>query len=324
MGKTPQSYRVVSVFCSVSLSLNAHAYIVKKGESFSKIIGRNLPGLVYGRNGNFDKILKLNPQIKNPHLIIPGTEINLGDAGAVVSDVSVAEEKEVRNVASPDFAPVPESSPTSFEFNPYFVFSNLSVRDRSSGAKAELASELYAGGRFSYIQGWSEEFQSYLQLNFAYVTFEQPTTSQVSLKDSNRFLTGLSLGGKYHFKKNLRGYLHADYQKELFVRSIDTTTITVDGILVPSVGSNLEYDFLNYNNLILGISGKFDYKLASKADSYRVNNGYVYGAGLYLKEIKGIQTDLSFYTRGQDSTITQQKETGVFLSVKMMVPHGNK
>lgn len=307
----------------MSLGLNANAYIVKKGETFSKIVGVNLPGLVFGRDGNLKRILKLNPHIKNPHLIFPGVEINLGEERNVVINIS-PEEKEVRQVASPDIAPVPEASPTSIELNPYFVFSSLSVVDRSSGAKAELASELYTGGRFTYIQKWNYDFQSLLQLNLAYVTFEQPTTSTITLKDSNKLLTGFRIGGKYNFKKNLRGYLNADYQKELFVRSINSTTVTVDGVLVPSLGPAVEYDFLDYNNLTLGVSGRLDYKLGAKVDSYRVKNGQLYGAGIYLKETNGLQIDLSFYTRSQDSTITKQKETGVFLGVKFMVPHRSK
>jgi hypothetical protein len=72
---------------SLSLSLGGFALasetVTKKvervipGDKFSKIIGRLIAGPVWGKNGSFAQVIKLNPQIKNPDLIYPGDVIFL-------------------------------------------------------------------------------------------------------------------------------------------------------------------------------------------------------------------------------------------------------
>lgn len=141
------------------LSGIASAYVVKKGDSFSKIIGVNVAGPVFGRKGNFDRILKLNPQIKIPALILPRTEVLLTYPLTTITEEKREVTSETETIESPPTFPV------SLEFNPYYLLSSLSIYDKSSGDKATLASQLHLGSNFSYFQNGHKRFQTFLQQN---------------------------------------------------------------------------------------------------------------------------------------------------------------
>ncbi|MEC9283193.1 MAG: hypothetical protein VX642_10800 [Bdellovibrionota bacterium] len=57
--------------------LQAQIYQVKKGESLSGILYRNVAGKIYGPNNNLAKTLKLNPKINDPDQILKGSTIHL-------------------------------------------------------------------------------------------------------------------------------------------------------------------------------------------------------------------------------------------------------
>lgn len=78
--KNVKKIGMIALCTATSLTVMAYSpdYIVKKGDTLSKIALTKLKGgPLYGEEGRLTKLLLLNPEVKNPNLIEPGTEIKL-------------------------------------------------------------------------------------------------------------------------------------------------------------------------------------------------------------------------------------------------------
>ena len=82
-----------SLFLCFSAQATSY-YQVRRGDSLSAIAMRSFEGKIYGPNGSLEKILKLNPSIKNPNLIYPNQVIQIKEA--LQEDLSISEVKEIR------------------------------------------------------------------------------------------------------------------------------------------------------------------------------------------------------------------------------------
>lgn len=300
----------------------ALAYVVRPGDTFSKIVGVHLPGPTFGRKGNLNRIRKLNPQVKNIDLIFPGMKINLGELASEQSPLRPAEApaEQERVLASDKTLAPPVPSPFSLEFNPYFSMLELKLKDRDSGAEATLASQSNFGSNFSYRMDWSERLQSFVKLNLGYITFEQPSSGLVTTKRANKFLSGIGLGANYKLAPKLAGSFSVDYQKELFGRSLSANSITVDSVAVPSFSGRLSYDLGQRATHRFGLYGNYQYKLATSADDYKIHAGHNYGGGFYFNQQEWIQTEIGFFRREQNMNLSLQSETGVVLGMRFMMP----
>jgi nucleoid-associated protein YgaU len=62
----------------IAPAIAAQTHIVQEGDVLSKIVLKKYPNpdyKIYGPSGKIKDILKLNPQLKGPHLIYPNQEI---------------------------------------------------------------------------------------------------------------------------------------------------------------------------------------------------------------------------------------------------------
>lgn len=328
-------YTMISLI-SVSAMARPETYLVKKGDTFSDVVAAHFKGPIFGKNGNIKKLRALNPHIKNPRFIYPGTRLYLAPrreevAAIPVPDVVVTVPEVVVPEAVAPAAPEPalirevasseaETTKTSFEVSPYYALTGLSIKDRVSGVTSTLASQMYLGTHLNYSQTWSEKFKSFVGLNLGYVSFEKPTDPAKSLANASKFMSGIGFGVNYRISSDLTSSLSASYQKELFTHGVSTSQTSVDAVTIPSVGGKLTYDLINTGSLALGLSGELQYKFAAKTDSYKVKQGYKYAAAVYLKQNQSFQTDLGVFSRVQDTSLTQQTETGVLLSVTFNFP----
>lgn len=90
----------IVAFAGVTASAWAVTYVVRKGEVLSEIIYRDIPGRIYGKNGNLAKILQLNPEIKDPNKIVDGQKINFGNLLATLGVVPDTGAETTRTLAS--------------------------------------------------------------------------------------------------------------------------------------------------------------------------------------------------------------------------------
>jgi hypothetical protein len=294
-----------TLISSSFLISSALAYVVQKGDSLSTIAYKNISPKVYGKNGSLKKLLSLNTQLKNTSLILPGSYIQLPQKEKNLSE---------RVPRTPAVSNSQEREPGLSEliFSPTYSLTTLSARDNKTQGKSVIASKLNVGLEVSYDQKWSEEFQTGLYLKMGSITFEQPSSSTKSLENSSVFTSAIGIKTKHQINENLRYQLMAQYGKELFIRSSSSQKVSVDAINLPTIGGKFSYDLKKISSQVMGISGTYQLKLPSRAESYDVKLGHDIGAGLYLSE-KHFQTEIGVSYRKQDTNLTTQSEFNVFI-----------
>jgi LysM repeat protein len=317
----------------LGLGLSAFAYsstiyMAKKGDVLSSIAQEKMKGPVWGKKGNLNSLLALNPKINNPDLIYPGQEIQLPDdviaeatATQTRSVASVSPACEVKRAPAADEAAAPTTAVTPLtpppagnaliELSPYYGLSSISATDKATGNPASLASSINAGLDVHYYQLWSESFRTFIDLNLGTLSFEQPTDSTKSVQNSSTFMSGFGLGADFSLSSALTFRVFGEYQKEAFVRSASTDAVTVDAVSVPELGGRLSLDLLKKNSLTLGVSGDFSEFFQTATAGYTVLQGNEYGGALYFKQDVGgsaLQTELGYFSRQQNTSITDQTE----------------
>ena len=205
---------------------------------------------------------------------------------------------------------------------PYYTMATLSVTDSATGSKSTLASNLGTGAFLQYTQEWSENFKTFIGFKLGYISFEAPASAARTLEDKNKVTSGIALGSEIMLSKKLSLTATVRYQKELFARALSTTAITMDTVNVPSIGIKLSYDLARLNPFTIGVSSVSELKMAATTDQYSVDNGMLYGGTIYLKHDSGphymnnIQTELGYFTRMQNTSLVQQTENELMLSVR--------
>lgn len=334
----------------------AYTYVVKKGNSLSKITGQLVPGPAWGKNGSLKKVLALNPQIQNPNFILPGQIINIDGilsneqvqcAGlermpAAVDEVESPSE-ETSNAPAPVAAePVAPPAPADVEkapafkrravvaLIPFYTLSGITAKDNTSGITSTFASLYNAGIRAAYIQEWTPSTQSFVSLKFSQIAFEQPTDSSRSIVNSKAFLSGVALGLSTGLTSRLNLELSADYQKEVFARAVSTQSATIDAVTIPSLGAKISFDIVDLDPFVLGLSSLVLIKMSTTTDAYIVKMGTQYGAIIYLKQFVGdneasnFQTELSFTARDQGTSLIHQIQTDLTLGLRYFFPVGRR
>jgi hypothetical protein len=201
---------------------------------------------------------------------------------------------------------------------------NFSATDRGTGTKATIATNLYLKLSAQYFQNWSENFRSYIGLNFGYFSLEKPSDSRKSIDSQSRFTSGMLLGAETDLSRRSSADFTFRYQKQAFLRSISTTSVAVDLIDVPSISAKLNYDLIELSPFTLGIAGVSELTLPASADSYAVRLGASFGGILYLKQklaererrAEQLETSLGFFQRKQNTSLVEQTETDLVLSVR--------
>jgi hypothetical protein len=288
-----------------------HFHIVKKGETLSKLSHEFFKERTYGPNGSLAKLLSLNPQIKNPHMIKPGDKIF----------ISMSEKEKVapaREFASKNEA-IPIGSSDSFIFAPFWGVNSIKASDRVTGAKASVASDTNFGLMASYGIDWEEDFKTYLSLRLNRIHFEKPIDSSIKINDRDLFLSTIEIGAYNQLSRRLGIGLMAGYGNELFLRSEATNVLAVDKVSIPSVGGSVQLKLKESQNHQLSLGLTYKTKLPAKTDQYRVQLGHELGVGLELAKVTGdsrtFKTDVNFNYRNQDTSITRQTEFGIVVGV---------
>jgi hypothetical protein len=313
----------------VSFSTTAWAYVVKNGDTLSGITYENISAKVYGKDGSLNKLLALNPHIKNPDRIFPGQVISLSEVDKL-AEVPTME----RNIATNDSEIAPEAS-TLFKrgalvaLTPFYNITNISATDNTTGSESIVASKYYVGVNASYIQEWNKDFQTAINLKLASIAFEEPTSSTKTLQDASKFLSTIGLETNHNAAEKVHLKLGLSYGKELFIRAASTQSTAVDAVNIPSISSKISYIIKDLSPLTLGVSASYSAKMPTKVDTYKVKFGHEYGASLYLKQLTGysqnsnIQTELGYTQRKQNTSFSSQTETSIMLGVRFFFGAGS-
>jgi LysM repeat protein len=328
---------VVSLGLVLSIAAFASVtYVAKPGDKLSKIAGKMIQGPVWGKHGSWQSVLALNSEIKNPDLIYVGQEIKLPDGEVAQAAESSSEQRApAAEEAAPLASPTPAlSSPTPLlaaplekenshgsllELAPYYALTSISSTDKITGSPASAASSLNAGVDLRFSQPWSESFSSFVHFKLGALSFEQPTDSSKSVQSASNLMSGIGLGGDFKLSQALTFRIFGDYQKEAFIRGVSTDTVAIDAVSVPEVGASLVLDLFKKNSLTLGVSGQFSELFQAATEGYTVSQGSLFGGKVYFKRDScgsAFQTDLGYFSRQQDTNLTNQTERDLILQLR--------
>jgi hypothetical protein len=355
---------ILGSFAIIGLSVSSWAftYVIKDRDNLSKVAEKFVKGPVWGKNGSLKKILDLNLHIKNPDFILPGEKIVIDDGWGAATDTPPNPEKSPieRNVAAESTSKVtientlvkPKAgdenetpvhdkkedtttksllfqSGTTLELTSFYSFTNILATSTNTGAESQLASNLFTGVDIAGFQNWTETSRSFVHLKVSHISFEPPTDSTSTLSNSTKTMTTFGVGGSFDLKSKLNFKLFADVGKELFLRSTSTTNLTTDTVGISTLGASLSYDLFQKDSFTLGLSGRYEKKLAAKTSSYEIMYGKAYGGNIYLKQefSEGkipYQIDLGYYERRQDTSYFTQKQNDIVLSIIFFLPINRK
>ncbi|MBA2405977.1 MAG: LysM peptidoglycan-binding domain-containing protein [Bdellovibrionales bacterium] len=297
------------------------SYVIKKGDKLSIIAHKLIPGKVWTSSGSLSRLLGMNSQIKNPNLIFPGD--------VIIYESRKQSEPKVSTIESE--LPPPKVKATSvvefqrigkFEFTPFYRFVSLDLKDLNTGETATLASRYNLGIGLNYVQCWQENFQTNIAFNLSTINFQPPSDSAKQLHPLSQFQSGLNLGATYKFNNSFEIGPSIGIQQELFGRSITTNKITTDIVAIPSLGAKVSYDIKHLTPFTVGVTATAELKLAGKADDYQIRQGEYFGGGIYLKQKAqpdrlNLKTEIGFYMRNQGTSLVNQSEKSIILSLKV-------
>ena len=217
----------------------------------------------------------------------------------------------------------PKSDTPEFEIAPRYGFLILTSQDNASLASASLSSQYFWGVDFKYLQTLSSSLKTFFNLGLQSVKFEPPTSVNKSIVNSKKFMSSLGAGVKISLTSDLEFMLSGNFEKQLFVRAVNTNSATIDAVGTPSLKSTLSWDAYSANSFILGLSGSAASHFPTPTDSYKVYRGESFDATLYLRQKhigsgdRNLETGICYSVREQNTSLTKQKERNLSIGLKL-------
>jgi LysM domain len=319
----------------ITASAFAAIYVVKDGDTLSKIAAKSLHGKIYGKEGGIEKLVALNPKIKNPNLIFPGDEINLSNDDQKLADSSpqadmsatrspAAAEASViaPNSESPVAATLPEIKPVGtttesegyslIDMQPRFFYSRVDGSEASNGSGAILLSKLNYGLNASWRQLWSDTFESFVNLGLT--KFEFTSSSSRTLEGEKLTQSDLEVGAKLKLSSKTQVMFSLGAGEELFYQATTPTTVKIDSVMVPKLNAGITQVLYTKKPFTLGSEFKFTLLSSANTDNYKVKSGWGYLGRVFVKQESkksnlALQTGLFYGQHLQNTSIVNLKRS---------------
>lgn len=282
-------------------------YRVRAGDSLSHIAVHHVEGpeALYGPGGKLERLLKQNPQIKNPDLIFPGDKITLSLEPSPLEAPSFERE------------PIPDAP---FHLEPFaeltFMYTKLEAEDLNNQAGGSFTSQLVPRLRVGLRHLIAEDLKLELSVALQHTQWTPVTTGQNLEQPAPS--TSLRAGLEKKFSEALQLSLYAGMAQRIFSRASVINNYVFDPANVGFIGGAVDGTFLEKRGFHLGIRGAYDHLLPSKAGSIQVDAGHDLEASVFLKKkfsAWSLEERLFWGTSQQNSELVRQKEqrVGLFL-----------
>jgi hypothetical protein len=327
----------------ISLSATNSIYVVRSGETFSDVVWRALGSPLYGSSGWLAKIRLQNPQIKDIHKILPGQQIQFGEAAhrsiSSVKEVQVAElaassseaKLEIETVSElPQMTPESNATekvkdtppPLPSTFKPVsqlkvmtgVEYFRLDVRDTETGGKSILLSNMSPAVKLSWDLQWNERWSSFVDLmgvNYRVLDVATSSSSR-TMFDSSGSRFGVGVGALRRWGETSRASFRIGYDEKVFSHSSSLTSLTVDRVGTPTATITQENDLLAVSTAKLGIAVGLQSMLPSIGVGYNTKVGFGGSVSSYLShqlQNFALSGQLILGYEQQNSTIFDQTRT---------------
>jgi hypothetical protein len=215
---------------------------------------------------------------------------------------------------------------TRISIAPDYLISDLSSRDRSSGATSNLTSQVNLGANLAYRQEWTPDFSTFLGLRLGYISLNQIADNTKTLTGGSAFLDSVAIGMRFGDPAHSSFFLEADVSdtKELFERAVSTNSVTIDAISTPELHLEPGFRLFAKRPLILGVSFPLGIEAPASTNSYTTQLGESYGIKFFLIEDLGheiqMTTSAGYFMRNQNTSITTQTQSDLGFSLGFSFP----
>lgn len=328
---------------AVAASSYALTYVVQPGETLSHIAQKKVPHkpyTVFSKGGALEKLVGLNPQVKNPDLLTPGEIITLPGAEQELAFVSPAPSELAREPASeievsPKAEPSPKTEPSPpsipaevtddsagrygiISLTPGFSFFRINATDPSTGGTAQILSNVNTELSLSWKQVFSPATQTHLDFNYSRLSLSDPKPRTISTPSNSVF--GFDLGITHSLSPQFRIFSSFGYKQELLLRALSSSTLTLDRLFVPFLSIGASYEILKAKPFTFSVDGQAAYLAPTQGSEYKFNGGPSFLGRLKMsQDVKLIHGTLegAFYYKlqKQDTSVANQTRTDVGATV---------
>jgi hypothetical protein len=257
--KNVKNLSLLAVCTVTSLTVMAYSpdYIVKNGDTLSRIALTKLKGgPLYGKDGRLTKLLLLNPDIKNPNLIEPGTQVKLR-ASVADLDKNLNSAKNImvaKTAVNSDETKITQSAPERKSFDYLFAdkkdaskitvkvgagisYNNLDLVDNKTKDVDSLASAgtLNASAKVNYLLNEKVSLNASTQISRMEL---KASGNETANSDSNIYLSG-EMGADYLATSRLVTGLRAGATERAFVTAKTANTFTLKKTWITGIGPEI-------------------------------------------------------------------------------------
>jgi hypothetical protein len=245
-------------------------YLIKKGDVFSQIVRKELPGPLYGPRGRLVEVLGYNPQIKNPHRIYPSQTITLRPSAPVellsttekIIPLDVESQQDQREISS-------SSGPEGWSVSALYGAKFVSVSQSGALGTADVG-VLFLNNFKLKSEFTLDDWSAWLQLDsykFKYKSLSAGDEQSMYAAD---------IGASY---KWILGSIGAE-QSPLFKSSAGSLEMTKMALMYLSVGAKKNIELPTRKPTVVRLKGWLRYPIASATDNAQVEVDSVSGFGL--------------------------------------------
>lgn len=212
-----------------------NTYIVKSGDTLSDILYENIPGRVYGKNGNLAKFLNMNPLIKDPNFLAVASVINLGTF-KVIQAVDVPKQEATSKLTihknetskKKSHKESRQSLSANFDFN----YKSINAVEKSSNVNGVTNSDLGLGLSLRWKHKLSQKLSFVFDTTFHKYEFNVASNKTLTKPSQTKMYVGTGMTyapsdrHEYSFSAGLR--------ETFFLTTENNSTFEIDKVVIPS------------------------------------------------------------------------------------------
>lgn len=312
-----------------SLAWEPLTYVVRKGDTLSTIAQVQIGSPVYPADGSLAQLLELNPQLTDKNLIRPGQKLQLrlpkkanafrGMASTQPPAIEVTPPTSAKKIVTSADEPGHQ-----LDLSIGSSLTTLAAEDGTTNTDAKLLTSYDVRVVAAWSQNWTPSFATSFGGSLRTLDFQPSTNKNKSLTKTKQVLTGLSLQATQRLSRSVDLSLTAAYDKELFMEGLDSATVQIDSLAIPSFGIGTHVRLYHKGRTSTGFNAQALTLFQTSTDGYTVQQGFAYGASVYLMrsyhQSNELRLQVGFQKRHQKTSLVDIDETNVFGELTFSLP----
>ncbi|MCT4641119.1 MAG: LysM peptidoglycan-binding domain-containing protein [Bacteriovoracaceae bacterium] len=238
-------------------ALHANNYIVKKNDTLSSIAAITFAQQkIYGHTGSLNKLLLLNPSIKNPNLIFPGQKIKLTTL------------TKINNKKEP-YTKIEIKEKPIFTASYYFSSLSLNATDENN-LDATVETNYNHGLHFNLRTFWHKKYYFDTFIDMSFTNFDNGNSNLSQNKFQN-----ISFGIAFLKKISTLDFgLHYMSQNTYYIQSTNTENAIFKNTLLHKIGPSIYLSILKTSSQEFFIQTNISYILGKDTIGTKYENGH--------------------------------------------------